>query len=169
MDYGRLFAIADRARAGRRLSSDDAAFIRNEVPEELEAFPRMKLPKAVRHPGGFPLSGAPVGTFVRSALLLAGQKVLGRSYGGSDFYERVESDLALRIMRSHFHGDTPKGAFCCKQCTLAVLPVLEANAIRWFDGRALAKDVRRVIHAGEWRFASAPNAKMMQWSLSGPA
>jgi len=23
-----------------------------------------------------------------------------------------------------------------------------------------------MIHAGEWRFASAPNAKMLQWSLA---
>src|SRR6185312_7550100 len=128
MDHDRLFAVADQARARKRLSSADAAFIRDTVPKELRAFPHLKLPKAVKHPSGFSVSGAPVGTFTRVALLLAGQKVLGNRYAGSDFYERVESDLALRIMRSHFHGDAPKGAFCCKQCTLAILPVLEANA-----------------------------------------
>jgi hypothetical protein len=44
--------------------------------------------------------------------------------------------------------------------------VLEANAIRYFDCRRLAKDVRRIIDEGEWRFATPPNAKMLQWSLS---
>lgn len=101
--------------------------------------------------------------------MLAGQKALGDRYGGDPFYERVETDLAMRIMRSHFHGGAPKGAFCCKQCTLAILPVLEAGAIRYFDGPPLAKDVRQMIQAREWRFSSAPNAKMAQWALSGPA
>jgi hypothetical protein len=165
MDHERLFALADSARARERFVPADTAFLRNDIPAALHAFPKMKLPKAVRHPGGFSVSGAPVGTFLRSALLLAGQKALGARYGDNDFYGRVESDLAMRIMRAHFHGDAPKGAFCCKQCTLAILPVLEANAIRYFDGRALAKDVRRMVHAGEWRFATPPNAKMLQWSL----
>jgi hypothetical protein len=166
MDHERLFALADAARARRRFASADTAFLRNDVPRDLKSFPKMKLPKAVRHPGGFSVSGAPVGTFVRSALLLAGQMALGNRYAGLDFYERVESDLAMRIMRAHFHGGAPKGAFCCKQCTLAILPVLEANAIRYFDSRALAEDVRRMIHAGEWRFATPANVKMQQWSLA---
>jgi hypothetical protein len=167
MDYERLISLGDAARSRRKFAGDDVAFLRDAVPAELKAFPRVKLPKSVKHPAGFSISGAPVGTFLRSALLLAGQKAFGRRYADLPFYERVESDLAMRIMRSHFHGDAPKGAFCCKQCTLAVLPVLETNAIRYFDGRRLAKDIRRMIHAGEWRFATPANAKMLQWALSG--
>ena len=164
MDIGRLFAVAEKARSGRRLSAEEAAFLR-EIPDDLPKFPAMTLPKAVRHPAGFSVSGAPVGTFVRCAMLLAGQKAFGQRYAGAEFYQRVESDLALRIMHANFQGDAPKGAFCCKQCTLAVLPVLEANAIRYFDGRSLAKGVRRMIGAGEWRFATPANAKMLEWSL----
>ena len=164
MDYVRLFTGADRARARQRMTPDDVTFLQKTIPSDLDAFPSMKLPKTVQHPAGFSVSGAPVGTFLRSALLIAGQKAVGRR--GSDFYERVESDLAMRIMRSHFHNRYPKGTHCCAQCTLAVLPVLEANAIRYFDCRPLAKDVRRMIHAREWRFATAPNAKMAQWALS---
>jgi hypothetical protein len=165
MDHTKLFELAERARARQRFTPNDIAFLRDSVPSELRSFPKAKMPKTIRHPGGFSVSGAPVGTFVRSALLLAGQKAFGNRYAGSQFYERVESDLAMRIMRSHFHGDAPKGAYCCKQCTLAVLPVLEANAIRYFECRQLAKSVRRMIHAGEWRFSTAPNAKMLRWSL----
>jgi hypothetical protein len=165
MDHEHLFEVAGTARSGGKLAAADAAFIRNEMPRQLADFPHMKLPKMVRHPGGFSVSGAPVGTFVRGALLLAGKKALGARYGGSAFYERVESDLAMRIMRSHFQGDDPKGAYCCRQCTLAILPVLEANAIRWFDGHALAHDVRRMISAGEWRFSTAPNKSMLAWAL----
>lgn len=169
MDFGRLFTIADRARGGGRLAPDEAAFVRETAPAELAAFPHVALPKSVPHPAGFSVSGAPVGTFLRSALLLAGQKALGPRYGGQAFYEQVETDLAMRIMRSHFHGGAPKGAFCCKQCTLAVLPVLEADAIRWFECRPLALNVRQLIDAREWRFASPPNAAMLNWALGGAA
>src|SRR5215510_11913211 len=124
MDLDTLWSVADRARTRQRMPSQDVAFVRDVVPGDLESFPNMKLPKAIRHPAGFSISGAPVGTFVRSALLIAGHKALGSRFGGSPFYERVESDLALRIMRSHFHNGYPKGTHCCVQCTLAVYPML---------------------------------------------
>ncbi len=165
MDYERLFNVTDRARPKRRLTPDDVEFFRKTVPAELADFPHVKLPAKLTHPAGFSISGAPVGTFVRCALLLGGQKALGRRYGGSLFYERVESDLAFRIMRSHFHHGYPKGTHCCAQCTLAVLPVLEAGAIRYLDGRSLARGVRRIIERKAWRFRSAPNAKMLDWAL----
>jgi hypothetical protein len=165
MDFDRLLATAELARGGKRLSADDVSFVRKTIPSELPMFPRMKRPPRLSHPAGFSVSGAPVGTFVRSALLLAGRKALGKNFTNSEYYERVESDVALCVMRSHFHGGHPKGTFCCSQCTLALLPVLEANIIRWFDGRSLARDVRQMIHAREWRFASPPNAKMLRWSL----
>ena len=50
----------------------------------------------------------------------------------------MEKDLAFGIMRSHFHHGYPKGVHCCAQCTLAVIPVLEAGAIRYFDCRELS-------------------------------
>src|SRR5262245_4792217 len=109
MDFDRLWIVADRARAKQRLSSEDIAFVREVVPKELESFPKLDLPKAIRHPAGFAISGAPVRTFLRSALLLAGQKALGIRFGGSTFYETVEEDLAFGIMRSHFHHGYPKG------------------------------------------------------------
>jgi hypothetical protein len=168
MDYDRLFLIAEGARSRGRPPSGDVDFVRDTTPAELADFPSLSLPKTLRHPGGFAVSGAPVGTFMRSALLLAAQKALGKRFGGHAFYEHVESDLAMRIMRSHFQGGAPKGAFCCKQCTLAVLPVLEADAIRWFDGQPLAKEVRRLINNRAWRFSSPPNAAMLRWAL-GPA
>jgi len=168
MDFGRLFAIAEQARGRGRLSADDLDFVRESAPADLARFPNMERPERLQHPGGFAVSGAPVGTFVRSALLLAGQKALGKRYGGHPFYERVESDLAMRVMRSHFHGGAPKGAYCCQQCTLAVLPLFEADAIRWFDCQALATQVKELIEGRAWRFASAPNAAMLRWAL-GPA
>jgi hypothetical protein len=116
-----------------RLAPKDVAFIRDVVPGRLESFPRLKLPASVRHPAGFAVSGASVGTFLRSALLVAGQKALGRRFGGHEFYDRIERDLAFGIMRSHFHHGYPKGVHCCVQCTLAVIPVLDAGAIRYFD------------------------------------
>lgn len=165
MDHERLWKIADLARAGRRLSPEDCMFVREVIPKELEAFPELDLPARVRHPGGFGLSGAPVGTFLRSGLLLAGQKVFGRRYEGSNFYQSVEKDLAFAIMRSHFHHGYPKGAHCCVQCSLAVYPVLEAEAIRYFNCADLAEGLRRLIEDRKWRFALAPNRQMLNWSL----
>lgn len=165
MDYDRLWTIAEQARKPGKLSPADAAFVRTTVPEALATFPRLTLPKSIRHPGGFTVSGAPVGTFLRSALLLAGQKVHGRRYPDAPFYEKVENDLALGIMRSHFHNGYPKGAFCCGQCTLAVYPVLVTGAIRWFDGAPLARGIVELIEAGEWRFKSPANPRMLTWSL----
>lgn len=167
MDYTRLFTIADRARMRQRLSPDDVAFVRETVPGELATFPRYDRPKTVRHPAGFTVSGAPVGTFLRSALLLAGLKALGYRYARHPFYERVEENFALGITGAHFHG-APKGVYCCSQCTLATLPVLEADAVRYVDGKALAKDVRKMIEARQWRFRTLPNARMVAWSMEGP-
>ena len=92
MNLDRLWIIAERARERQKLSSDDVAFVRETLPTELALFPQLKLPKGIRHPGGFSVSGAPVGTFLRSALLIAAQSALGKRYGDSDFYGSVEKD-----------------------------------------------------------------------------
>jgi hypothetical protein len=145
MDFDTLWGVADRSRARARLSTKDVSFVRDVAPRQLECFPRLQLPRSIRHPAGFPVSGASVGTFLRGALLIAGQKALGKRFGGSEFYEDVEKDLAFGIMRSHFHHGYPKGVHCCVQCTLAVIPVLEAGAIRYFDCRELYTSVNREV------------------------
>ena len=165
MDFDTLWAVADRARARPRLAPQDVSFVRVVAPDQFDAFPRVKLPASVRHPAGFPISGASVGTFLRSALLVAGQKALGRRFGGSEFYERVEKDLAFGIMRSHFHHGYPKGAHCCVQCTLAVIPVLDAGAIRYFDCRELSKAARHLVRQRQWRFAKPVDPRLVRWAL----
>jgi hypothetical protein len=165
MDFDNLWTVAERARMRERLSSEDIAFVQEVVPKELESFPHLDLPKTIRHPARFSLSGAPVGTFLRSALLIAAQRALGHRFGGAAFYESVERDLAFGIMRSHFHHGYPKGTHCCVQCTLAVYPVLEAGAIRYFDCRQLSQDVKRLLTEGKWRFVKPPNANMVRWAL----
>ena len=165
MDLNHLFEIADKARAREKLTPKDVAVVRRIAPEELGSVRRIAWPASVRHPAGFTLTGAPVGTFARSALLLAAGRVLGQRYGESAFYTSVERDLAFGIMRSHFHNGYPKGTFCCAQCTLAVLPVLDANAIRYFDCRKLAKAVRQVIAGRRWRFATRPPQAMLEWAV----
>jgi hypothetical protein len=68
-------------------------------------------------------------------------------------------------MRSHFHLGYPKGAHCCAQCTLAVYPVLLAGALPWFDSQSLAKAVRELIQAKQWRFSGSTNPHMVAWAL----
>jgi hypothetical protein len=165
VNFERLWVVAEWARARGSLSRDDIAFVRDTLPAALDSFPRIKLPKTIRHPGGFTVSGAPVGTFLRSALLIAGQKALGRRFAGHSFFENVERDLALGVMRSHFHHEYPKGTHCCVRCTLAVYPVLEAGAIRYFDCAPLAEQVRQIVRKRQWRFARPVNVAMVHWSL----
>ena len=165
MDFDTLWVVADRARARSGFAPKDLSFVRDVVPHQLDAFPRLQLPTSIRHPAGFSISGAPVGTFLRSALLIAGQKALSKRFGGSEFYERVEKDLAFRIMRSHFHHGYPKGVHCCVQCTLAVIPVLEAGAIRYFDCREVAGAVRRLVRQRQWRFAKSADPRIVRWAL----
>jgi hypothetical protein len=169
VDFDTLWRVADGARFRRRLSEADVAYACDVLPVELASFPRLNLPKVIRHPAGFSIAGAPVGTFLRSALLLAGRKALGKRYGGSPFYERVERDLAFGIMRSHFHHGYPKGTHCRVQCTLAVYPVLEAGAIRYFDCAELARDLRRLMGEGGWRFSKPANPKLARWALGQAA
>jgi hypothetical protein len=162
---GELWGVSERARTRAALSRADRELVHGKLPVSLASFPRLKLPNSIRHPGGFTVSGAPVGTFLRSALLIAGQKSLGRRFAGHAFYEQVERDLAFNIMRSHFHHGYPKGTHCCVQCTLAVYPVLKAGAIRYFDCAPLAAEVRRLVRARQWRFVQHANASMVRWSL----
>ena len=169
MDFDTLWAVADRARARTRLAPQDVSFVRDQLPDQLAAFPQLKLPTRVRHPAGFSISGASVGTLLRSSLLLVGQKALGKRFGGSEFYERVEKDLAFGIMRSHFHHGYPKGVHCCVQCTLVVIPVLEAGAIRYFDCRELSSAVRRIVRQRQWRFAQSADPQMVRWALGDTA
>lgn len=169
MDYERLWALADQARTRRPFAPADAKFVGETVPKALASFPELDVPQRLRHPAGFALAGRPVWTFLQAGLLLAGQKVFGRRYEASPFYQRVEKELAFAIMRSSFHHGFPKGAHCCVQCSLAVLPVLEASAIRYFECAELAKGLRALIENRGWRFAKAPNATVLAWALSGPA
>ena len=166
MNYDRLWEISEKATKRRALTADERKFVAEVIPRELAAFPRLKLPARVKHPAGFGVSGAVVGTFVRCALVLSAQKALGRRYSAvSEFYDRVERDLAMGIMRSHFHHGYPKGTHCCVQCSLAVYPVLKAKAIRWFDCGPLEKSVRGMIQGKEWRFSQGVSPVMVEWAL----
>jgi hypothetical protein len=165
LDLDAVWAVAERARARSPLSPGDVSFVRNVAPDRFGDYPRLKLPATITHPAGFSVSGASVGTFLRSALLIAGQKALGRRCGGDEFYERVERDLAFGIMRSHFHNGYPKGVHCCARCTLALIPVLDAGAIRYFDCGELCRAVTLLVRQRKWRFAGRVDPRMLNWSL----
>ena len=161
----RVWDVAERARKRGPLSRADTDFVRRTVPAVLGSIHGIRVPPTIRHPGGFTVTGAPVGTFLRSALLLAGQKALGRRFAGQSFFEEVERDLALGVMRSHFHHGYPKGTHCCTMCTLAVYPVLGAGAIRYFDCGPLALQVREIIRKRQWRFSRGVNVSALRWAL----
>lgn len=160
-----VFDAAERARTRAPLSRADAEFVRDTVPAALGSIHRVRVPKSIRHPAGFTVTGAPVGTFLKSALLIAGQRALGRRFAAHPFFEEVERDLAFGVMRSHFHLGYPKGTYCCAQCTLAVYPVIQAGAIRYFACGPLARQVEELIRKRRWRFAGSINPAMLRWAF----
>jgi hypothetical protein len=166
IDIERLFEIAEDARGRGPMDAANKAIVRDDIPESFADFRSTKFPARVAHPAGFTVSGAPVRTFTLAALLLCGQKALGKRFGGQPFYESRERDMAFDIMRTNFHHGHPRGTNCCAQCTLATLPVLRAGAVRYFDCKALANDVTWLIEHRQWRFSSSPNAKMLAWAMS---
>jgi hypothetical protein len=169
MDYDLLWNIGEQVRHGTRLAPEAKHFIAKIVPRELAKFPRIAFPRHVRHPAGFSLAGAPIGTLARCVLVLSAQRVFGPAYDSrSEFYHRVAADLAFCAMRSHFHHGFPKGLHCCAQCSLAVYPVLEAEALRWFDCSSLAPTVRKLIEGHQWRFTGSTNPRMMAWAVEEP-
>jgi hypothetical protein len=113
---------------------------------------------------GFALSGVPVGTFLRSGLLFAGQKVFGGRYEASRFYQNVERDLAFGIMRSHFHHGYPKGAHRCVQCRILSSP-LAPSLLRLCGTCGGAEGPDR---GPEVEICKAAQRPMMSWSLSCP-
>jgi len=96
-----------------------------------------------------------------AALLIAGQKALGKRFGGSDFYERVEKDLAF-------------GASCARIFTTAIRRVYIAvfsahlRAIRYFDCRELFVALRRIVRQRQWRFAKSTDPRIVRWALGDP-
>ena len=85
MDLDQLLEVADRARLRSKVSHEDSMFVRRDLPDLLSDFPHLKLPKKIKHPAGFSVAGASIGTFVRCASLICGKRVLGARYDGSDF------------------------------------------------------------------------------------
>jgi hypothetical protein len=63
------------------------------------------------------------------------------------------------------HLGYPKGVYCCVQCTLATIPVLDAGAIRYFDCRELSRAAKLLIQKRKWRFATRVDPQMERWAL----
>ena len=162
----RLVELSEQAKNGGKFTREEKTYIDVELPKLLKDYPDIDVPRKFKHPAGFSVSGAPVRTFLKSMLLMSGRRALGHRFGGSEFYEKVEYDLAFHIMRSHFHNQYPKGTFCCAKCTLAILPALRMKTIRWFDCEESADSILEVVNEKQWRYSNFKNQNMLDWSLS---
>jgi hypothetical protein len=80
MDFERILQIGNQARQGEKLSADDQTFVREAVPTELAAYPRIAYPSRIRHPSGAIIRGAVVRTFVKGAMVLGARRTLGPKY-----------------------------------------------------------------------------------------
>ena len=85
---------------------------------------------------------------------------------GFDFYEHVESDVAFGDHALALPSRLSEGHVLLRAVHARGTAVLETNAIRYFDCRPLAKNVRPMVAAREWRFTNPPSARMLKWMLS---
>lgn len=91
--------------------------------------------------------------------------VAERARGRGD--ERVEYDLAYGIMRSHPTG-LPERHALLRVVHLGSVSCAYCRAIRYFDTRALARDVHRIITKRQWRFCGRANDRMIAWAIGAP-
>jgi hypothetical protein len=66
-------------------------------------------------------------------------------------------------------GSRKKKVTSCSGGLLAVIPVLEAGAIRYFDCRELSRSVERLVRTRQWRFAKPADPRMVRWALGDQA
>ena len=106
-------------------------------------------------------------SFLASYGLLLGKKAFGtRKYIRQPFFDALENRLTMGVMRGNFVHGQPRGFYCCRVCSLALMPLYEMDMLTQLPGRELAASLRGMIERREGRFNSLPPKKLLDFSLS---
>ena len=149
------------------LTPEEKSYIKNDLPAILVDIPTIHAVREYTHPVGVKLSGAPPRSYLKAYSLILGKKAFGtRKLIDHPFYETIEKELTLHIMRGSYEYDRPRGYYCCKICTMAVFPLFDLNLLHLISGKKIAEVVRSKIQAREPFFTQGVPAKLIDFTLS---
>jgi len=149
------------------LTQAEKTYIKDDLPLLLVDIPTIHTIREYTHPVGTRLTGAPPRSYLRAYSLILGKKAFGtRDLIGHPFFDEIEKDLTIGIMRSNFEQGHPKGYYCCKICSMAIFPVLEMDLLHKLSGKEFASAVRPRIEARDPQFTKGVPEKLVDFTLS---
>ncbi|MFC2064514.1 hypothetical protein ACFLXB_05415 [Chloroflexota bacterium] len=167
MDLERFDQLINHIHDHKRLSPADKDFIRHELPLLMGGLPQIDRIREYDHPAGVHIKGAPVRSYLSAYALMLGKKAFGtRKFIGQRFFDDLENRLTLGVMRGNFVHKQPKGFYCCKVCSLAVLPLYEMNMLASLPNKELGINLRGMVERREGRFSGSIPEKLVSFSLS---
>ena len=167
MDLQRFNDLIVKIHDHKVLSIAEKTYIRQDLPAILVDIPTIHTVREYIHPVGVKLTGAPPRSYITAYALILGKKAFGtRELIDHPFYETLEKELTLHIMRGNYEYDRPRGYYCCKICTMAVFPLFDLNLLHLVSGNKSAEVVRSRIIAREPFFTQGVPTKLIDFTLS---
>lgn len=149
------------------LTQIEKSYIREDLPALLVDIPTIHTVREYIHPVGVKLTGAPPRSYITAYALLLEKKAYGtREQVPHPFYETLEKELTLHIMRGTYEYDRPRGYYCCKICTMAVFPLYDLDLLHLISGRQIADAVRPRILTREPYFTQGVPRKLIDFTLT---
>jgi hypothetical protein len=167
MDLERFNDLVVQVHDHKQLQTEDKEFIREELPLVMGGLPQIDRIREWDHPSGVHIKGAPVRSYLAAYGLMLGKKAFGtRDYIGQRFFDDMENRLTMGVMRASFVQGHPRGFYCCKICSMAVLPLFEYKMLAQLPNKELAENLRGMIERREGRFAGSMPKALTEFSLS---
>lgn len=149
------------------LTQAEKSYIREDLPALLVDIPTIHTVREYIHPVGVKLTGAPPRSYITAYALILGKKAFGtRELIAHPFYETIEKELTLHIMRGTYEHNRPRGYYCCKICTMAVFPLFDLNLLHLISGKKIADEMRPRVAAREPFFTQGVPTKLIDFTLS---
>jgi hypothetical protein len=149
------------------LTQAEKTYIKDDLPLILVDIPTIHTIREYTHPVCTRLTGAPPRSYLKAYSLILGKKAFGtREMIGHPFFDEIEKELTIGIMRSNFEYDRPKGYYCCKICSMAIFPLLEMDLLHKLSGKEIAYAVRPRIEARDPQFTKGVPEKLIEFTLS---
>jgi hypothetical protein len=167
MDLERFNDLVLQVHDHKQLQTDDKDFIRNELPLVMGGLEQIDRIREWEHPAGVRIKGAPVRSYLAAYGLMLGKKAYGtHRFIGQRFFDDMEKRLTMGVMGANFVQGHPRGFYCCKICSMAVLPLFEYKMMERLPNKELADNLRGMIEHREGRFAGSMPKALTEFSLS---
>ncbi|MFC2028796.1 hypothetical protein ACFLTX_02595 [Chloroflexota bacterium] len=151
----------------KRLEPDERDYIREELPAVMGGLKQIDRIREWDHPAGVRIKGAPVRSYLAAYGLLLGKKAFGtKKFIGQRFFDDMENRLTMGVMRANFVHGQARGFYCCKICSMAILPLFEYNMLAYLPNKELGSNLRGMIERREGRFSGGMPEKLTHFSLS---